>query len=584
MFKSIFGKNGKKTLWSIIGIGVLQVLATCCTVGFSAMICYGLYIGLVNKKTSFDAYASPFCLAIAFIILSFIFSLLQDRLSLNTSSRIRTILRREVFDKALKLGTLKNHYMPHSSLTTMALEGIEELDSFYTGFLPSAIYGIMMPFILLALCLILNSTLDFASPLAYVFGVSMIAILPFIPIMIGMMCMSIGKVFGNYWGIYLRMGSAFTDSLHGLSMLKDFNTSKRKGKQIDDQSEDFRKITMKVLVTELVALTVLDTLSFGGVGSGMTIALYYGALSNSISVWILSIFLILIVFEFFIPMRNVASLAMVAGRGVMAFKRIKKFLNIPEQEWGIEKPELDSISVENVSFKYADAKDESALKDISFSIDNNGLYGLVGISGSGKSTLAALLTGSHSPTEGSIKFSNVPLLSISKDWFFSNIGLIQGFSSIPASNIRELFKFYNPNIKDDEIIKCMKEFLLDSLTENPQGLDYQIKEMSKNVSVGEKQRLIVAASLTNSRKIWIFDEVSSALDKESRTIIDKKIEKLSEKSIVIMISHRLIETKNAKMIYVMEKGNIVERGTSEQLLKKNGSYASLYQSQEGGAR
>lgn len=584
MFKGIFGKRGKKTLWSIVGIGMLQVLATCCTVGLSAMICLGLYICLVDKKTALDAYVLPLSLEITFIILSFVFSLLQDRLSLNTSSRIRTTLRREVFDKALKLGTLKNHYMPHSSLTTMALEGIEELDSFYTGFLPSAIYGLIMPFILLALCLILNATLDFATPLAYVFGVSMIAILPFIPIMIGMMCMSIGKVFGNYWGIYLRMGSAFTDSLHGLSILKDFNTSKRKGKQIDDQSEEFRKITMKVLITELVALTVLDLLSFGGVGSGMIIAIYYGATSNSMSVWILSIFLILIVFEFFIPMRNVASLAMVAGRGVMAFKRIKNFLSIPDQQWGNERPDLNSISIENVSFKYADSKDEIALKDISFNIDKNGLYGLVGISGSGKSTLAALLTGSLSPTQGSINFSNVPLKSISKDWFFSNVGLIQGFSSIPASNIRELFNFYNPNISDEEIIKCMKEFLLDSLIDNPLGLDYQIKEMSKNVSVGEKQRLLMAASLTNHRNIWIFDEVSSALDKESMKIIDEKIENLSKESIVIMISHRLIETNNASMIYVMEKGMIVERGTSEQLLSANGSYACLYQSQEGGVR
>lgn len=172
----------------------------------------------------------------------------------------------------------------------MALEGVEELDSFITGFLPSLIYGLTMPLLMFAICLIINFTISFASPMSWVYGTSMIIILPFIPLMIGIMSMSISKVFGKYWDVYLKMGSTFSDVLKGLTILKDFSTSKRKGKLLDEQSEDFRKITMKVLITELVSLTILDLISFGGVGSGMAISLYYGANINTLEVWSLAIF------------------------------------------------------------------------------------------------------------------------------------------------------------------------------------------------------------------------------------------------------------------------------------------------------
>lgn len=582
MFKKIFGRDGRKTLWDVIAIGLLQMASTCCTVGFSACLCHSLYLVLAKGEREFSSFVLPLSLGIAFILLTYIFSLLQDRVSLNTSKWIRGTLRRQVFEKALRLGTTKNHYMPHSELTTMALEGIDELDSFYTGFLPSIIYGLGMPLLLLTLCLVMNFTMDFASPISWVFGVSMVAILPFIPIMIGIMCMSIGRVFGSYWTIYLRMGSTFTDSLHGLSILKDFDTVRRKGEQLDGQSEEFRKITMKVLVTELVALTVLDLLSFGGVGSGMTIAIHYGVAYQNPSVWCVAIFLILIVFEFFIPMRNVAGLAMVAGRGVMAYKRISKYLNIPEEEWGEKNPSMDSIEISKMTFKYSDAKDEIAVSDISLGIGEKGLYGIVGESGSGKSTLAAILTGGLIPSYGSVSYGNTPLNNISRDWFFSKVGLLQGFSPIPAQSIRELFKFYDESVDDESMVRSMREFKLDGLLGNPQGLDYPIKEDSNNISVGERQRLILAASLRVHRDIWIFDEVSSALDYESRTIIDERIERLSRESIVLMISHRLVETKNASRIYVMSKGRIVESGTSEELLKKDGIYASMYRNQKGG--
>lgn len=444
-------KNSFKDLTKGLGlpvfvISLLMILVTLSNVFLSGCIAYSFYLATVKNAKEFSDYIIPFCLGIICLILSFVLSLIQDRVSLNLSSRTRAKLRSATYEKALKLGTIKNHYLPHSSLTTMALEGVEELDSFITGFLPSLIYGLTMPLLMFAICLIINFTISFASPMSWVYGTSMIVILPFIPLMIGIMSMSISKVFGKYWDVYLKMGSTFSDVLKGLTILKDFSTSKRKGKLLDEQSEDFRRITMKVLITELVSLTILDLISFGGVGSGMAISLYYGANINTSEVWSLAIFFILIVFQFFIPMRNVASLAMVAGRGMIALKKIKSFLNLPEPKWGDKELSNFDIKVDNVTFKYPDSKKEIAVDGINFSIEENGLYGLVGISGSGKSTLANLLMGSLIPTSGKVEYGNCSIQDISKQCFFKNIGLVQGFASIPSGSIREIFHFYNSNL------------------------------------------------------------------------------------------------------------------------------------------
>lgn len=579
MDKNSFKDLTKGLGLSVFVISLLMILVTLSNVFFSGCIAYSFYLATVKDAKEFSDYIIPFCLGIICLILSFVLSLIQDRVSLNLSSRTRAKLRRATYEKALKLGTIKNHYLPHSSLTTMALEGVEELDSFITGFLPSLIYGLTMPLLMFAICLIINFTISFASPMSWVYGTSMIAILPFIPLMIGIMSMSISKVFGKYWDVYLKMGSTFSDVLKGLTILKDFSTSKRKGKLLDEQSEDFRKITMKVLITELVSLTILDLISFGGVGSGMAISLYYGANINTPEVWSLAIFFILIVFQFFIPMRNVASLAMVAGRGMIALKKIKSFLNLPEPKWGDKEPSNFDIKVDNVTFKYPDSKKEIAVDSINFNIEENGLYGLVGISGSGKSTLANLLMGSLIPTSGKVEYGNCSIQDISKQCFFKNIGLVQGFASIPSGSIREIFHFYNSNLNDDQIKERMNAFGLKDLYNNPQGLDYQLKEFSKNISVGERQRLVMSASLSVYHKIWIFDEISSALDKESREKIDSQIYDLAKDSIVLMISHRLVETENAKEIFVMKESKIVEKGTKQELLNQNGEYKSMYEKQ-----
>lgn len=566
----------KPLMGRIAIISLMMLLETTSSVAFSGVVAYALYLIWGLGDTTYAPIYLLVIFGLVFLALAFAFGLAKDRLSLKLSEHIRESYRNKIFEKALRIGSFKSGTFSKSSLTTISMEGVEELDNFFAGFLPNLLYALFMPLILLALCLTLAFTIPFANPFAWVYGVSMFAIIPFIPLMIGVMSMSIAKVFGKYWDVYLKMGGTFIDSLKGISILKDLAAAKRKGQLLDKQSEDFRKITMKVLTTELISLTILDLLSFGGVGSGIIISLYFGVNLQSLEIWSLALFFILISFQFFIPMRNVASMAMVAGRGMIAYKKIQNFLTLPEGKWGNSRNQSWNIQIKNLSYAYPDSKGTFALKDINMSFEEKGLYGIVGASGSGKSTLAKLLMGALIPTEGKIDYGAIDLSSMDRNWFFNNVALVEGSNNLLSGKIRDAFHFFNPALSDEEMIEKLNELGLFELTENKDVLDYKISEFNQNISLGERQRLILSCVFSSKHHVWILDEISSALDKESRELVDRKITRLSKESLVIMISHTLEETFQAKKIFVMDQGKLVEEGTKEELLNQKGKYLNLY--------
>lgn len=578
---AIIGKEIKLRIACAVFLGLVATLSG---VVFSGAVAYSFKLAYADRSSSFSSYALPLGVGITDLLLAFISSLLKDRVSLNLSSKLRTSLREKIFQKALSLGSFKSRVAPRSSLTTVAMEGVEDLDSFYSGFLPNLFHALILPWILLAACLSLDAFVPEANPLAWVYGWTMFGLIPLIPFFIGLMSMSIGRVFSKYWVIYLRMGGKFADVLRGVSVLKDFSTARRKAQELDGENEAFRKVTMKVLTTELVSLTLLDLLSYGGVASGMAVALYFGTAAQNPTAWAVCLFLILIAFQFFLPMRTVASLAMVAGRGVMALKRIRSFLLLPDPKFGKESPEKWDLKVQDLSFRYPDEKDQQALSNLSLSLPEKGFYGIVGASGSGKSTFSLLLTGGLEDEAGSVRYGGIPLTSIDRDRFYSHVALIQGFSPIPSGSIRDLFQFYRPGVDDACIEERLRSYGLSELLDNSEGLDYRIEENSKNVSVGERQRLLLAATLSSHRDVWIFDEVSSALDEESMKIIDERIHDLAKDSLVLMISHHIAETEDAREIFVFDQGRIVQRGTGEDLRGEEGPYRSLWMSQREGRR
>ena len=252
--------------------------------------------------------------------------------------------------------------------------------------------------------------------------------------------------------------------------------------------------------------------------------------------------------------------------------------------------------VEGASLKLANLKGEIVFKDVSFRYYSDGPYvlknvgfkiypgqliGIVGRSGSGKSTTAKLIQRLYLPTEGSIYIDGVDIKQLSPSFLRSRIGVVPQESFLFSGTVRENIAIAKPGASMEEIVKAAilagaHEFI----QEMPLGYDTLIEEGGRSLSGGQRQRIAIARALILNPGILIFDEATSALDYESERIILDSIRRLKGTRTIIFISHRLSFMRECDMVIVLDKGDIVEMGTHETLMKRGGLYAHLYKQQE----
>ena len=234
-----------------------------------------------------------------------------------------------------------------------------------------------------------------------------------------------------------------------------------------------------------------------------------------------------------------------------------------------------SITFENVSFGYDN--DSRVLSDASFTIDSKQTVAFVGESGCGKTTILNLISHMYYKTSGNIYFDGVPIENLSREFVKKNIAVVNQFPYIFNLSIRDNFRLIRPEITDEEILELCKETNIYSLVEKlPGGLDSVIGENGCQFSGGQKQKLCIARALARNVKILIFDEATSALDNANQMEIMKVIEKLKDRVTIILVAHRLSTITYADCIYLLEKGQVIDKGTHEELLDKNEFYKNLY--------
>jgi subfamily B ATP-binding cassette protein HlyB/CyaB len=243
------------------------------------------------------------------------------------------------------------------------------------------------------------------------------------------------------------------------------------------------------------------------------------------------------------------------------------------------------VSFENVTFRYRPDSSE-VLKRMSFSVTAGEVIGIVGRSGSGKSTIAKLIQRLYLPERGRIVLDNVDLAQVDPAWLRRQVGVVLQENFLFNSSVRDNIALADPGLAMEQVIQSAKlagahEFIL----ELPDGYDTIVGEHGSSLSGGQRQRIAIARALVANPRILIFDEATSALDYESEAVIQKNMVQICQGRTVFIIAHRLSTVRPADQIYVVEKGEIVEKGSQEALLRTNGFYARLCTLQDtAGAR
>ena len=261
---------------------------------------------------------------------------------------------------------------------------------------------------------------------------------------------------------------------------------------------------------------------------------------------------------------------------------------IPKNEEKNEKEGLD-IEFKNVNFSYPTKSDVQIFKNLSFQIPSGKVVAFVGYSGSGKTTITSLIQRFYDPNDGEIKINGINLKDLDLKWLRNNIGIVSQEPILNSCSIKDniLYGVDEDSYNDEKFKLICSQAKVSDFVENknqfPLSYDTICGERGAILSGGQKQRIAIARALMKDTKILIFDEATSALDAENESIVQSSINDIvKEKRVTtIIIAHRLSTIKSADCIYVLNKGNICEFGTHEELIEKNGVYKQLIQNQIG---
>lgn len=484
------------------------------------------------------------------------------------SSDVKLVLRRQIYEKLLRIGASYKEKVPTSEVVQVTTEGVEQLEIYYGKYLPQLFYSLLAP---VTLFLVL-------APVSLKASLILLICVPLIPVSIVAVQKFAKKLLNKYWGIYTELGDSFLENLQGLTTLKIYQADGMKACEMDEEAERFRKITMKVLTMQLNSVSVMDLVAYGGAAIGMIVTVLEYADGHVSFAGAFTI--ILLASEFFIPLRLLGSFFHIAMNGMSASDKIFRILDLEEGQGGTKHLEAGPVQVsfDHVEFSYE--KEKPVLKDISLTIPAGSFISLVGVSGCGKSTAAALLTGKIRNFRGRIRINGIPVSEIREENLIHAVTLIRHNSYLFKGTVRDNLRMGNPDASDSEMKDALQKVRLLEFLENQNGLDTVLEEQGSNFSGGQRQRLAIARALLHDTPMYILDEAASNIDVESEDQIMEVVRELAKTKTILFISHRLANVTASDCIYMMEKGEISESGTHEELMLQNGSYAAMFKKQQ----
>lgn len=558
-----------KGLWGwILSLVVIRVCSLLMITSFATRISY--FLGnMMNPSFTRDEIRNVVIQIIIVSVLIFVFQFIQGELEYRSQAAARSSIRQKLFTKTMSLDAGYIEKIGPNSAITSAVDGVEQMQVYYSVYLPSLIFSVIAPIYLF------TKIYPSSFLIACILLVVSFVLLP----LHNIFRYRIEKLRKSYWVSLEDMTGYFLDGIRGLSTLKLFDQSDKhaevlgeKADYLNHQINEFMKVNFtSFLVTEgIIYITLFICVLIAVTG-----------LSNQAMELSSVLMILLLGYSYFGSIRQLMSATHDALTAVSAASRAEEILAVKtaeiEQE-GKHNMSQDSIVLEDVSFSYEDRKE--VLHHVNIKIEKSKITALVGLSGCGKSTVASMLMKFIYPSSGAVYLNGKDYACMNRKEIGEYIVMVPQTVNLFSDTIRNNLLLANPSATDEKLWQVLKEVSLDKhIRRMSEGLDTMVSESGSNLSGGQKQMMGIARALLTDAEYIIFDEATSAVDPESEKIIWQCIEKLSKKRTLIIISHRLSAIRHADQIIVLQAGVVEEVGNHEELMKNHGLYRTLVEEQ-----
>jgi ATP-binding cassette subfamily B multidrug efflux pump len=378
-----------------------------------------------------------------------------------------------------------------------------------------------------------------------------------------------------------ELSSFVQETTSGIRVLKAYNRENAYMNFFRNESDSYKTLVLSLIKIEALFMPLIIML----VGLSTVLAIYLGSVEaivgNGFDKGDIIQFIIYVNMLTW-PFASVGWVTSLVNKAEASQKRINEFLK--------EEPEIKStvsgdekitgnISFEEVSFTYPDTGIE-ALQGINFNLKTGQTLGITGRTGSGKSTIANLISRQYDVTSGSIKIDNRTIQNVHLESLRNSIGTVPQDVFLFSDSIRNNISFSDERLTEEQIVEAAKKAAIyDNIMEFPEKFDTVLGERGINLSGGQKQRISIARAIIKSPEILIFDDCLSAVDTETEDKILRSLSQIMKGKTSVIISHRISSILGADHILVLDKGQIIEQGSHQDLIDKKGYYHELYQKQ-----
>ena len=552
------------TVFAIVGPKILGNATTEIFNGLKGKISGGNGINFVKIKKILLSLLSLY-------IISAIFNYIQGFMMSRVSQNITYKMRKDVNEKINRLPMSYFDKTTHGETLSLITNDVDTISHSLNEGLTEIVTSVVRIVGIIIMMLTINISLTLIS----------LIMLPISILLIGFAIKKSQKHFKRQQDTLAKVNGAVEEMYGGHNVIKVFNAADRELAKFNKDNEDLADSAWK---SQFFSGLMHPIMSFIGNIGYVIVALVGGylAINGKITVGNIQSF-IQYNRQFNQPIMQIAQLTNVFQSMLAAAERIFAFLNEEEETREVENPEDASsitgrVEFKNVKFGYS--KDKVIINDFSAKVKKGQKIAIVGPTGAGKTTMVKLLMRFYNIDEGQILVDNKNINNFNRRDLREVFGMVLQDTWLFNGSIMENLRYGKLNATDDEVVEAAKCVNVHHYIQTlPEGYEMIINEESNNISAGQKQLLTIARAILADPKVLILDEATSNVDTRTEGLIQEAMDKLMKGRTSFVIAHRLSTIKNADLILVMDKGDIVEQGTHEELLSKDGFYAKLYNSQ-----